>query len=109
MKSFKEWQAQDMQAIAQAIEADAGRKVPGLRTSLKQAKAGNFAAAHTPEQITARKRGRPAGTVKADAKVATTIRLDPDVLAALKAGGRGWQTKVNAVLREAMQGGKLMA
>lgn len=109
MKSLKEWQAQDMEAIAKAIEADAGQKVPGLRKSLKEAQAGQFAAVHTPEQIAARKRGRPAGTVKADTKVATTIRLDPDVLQALKAGGRGWQTRVNAVLREAIEGGKLAA
>ena len=33
-------------------------------------------------------------------KVPTTIRLDPDVLAALKATGKGWQTRVNDALRE---------
>ncbi|PUE05849.1 hypothetical protein B9Z51_17710 [Limnohabitans sp. T6-5] len=33
-------------------------------------------------------------------KVPTTIRLDADVLAALKASGRGWQTRVNDVMRE---------
>lgn len=33
-------------------------------------------------------------------KVPTTIRLDPDVLAALKATGKGWQTRVNEALRE---------
>lgn len=99
----------NIEKVAKAVEADAGHAVPGLREALAEAKAGTFAAVHTPEQIAARKRGRPAGTVKADTKIATTIRLDPDVLAALKAGGRGWQTKVNAVLREAMQGGKLAA
>ena len=28
-------------------------------------------------------------------KVPTTIRIDADVLAALKANGKGWQTRVN--------------
>ncbi|WP_147964528.1 BrnA antitoxin family protein, partial [Burkholderia pseudomallei] len=31
---------------------------------------------------------------------ATTIRLDDDVLDAFKATGRGWQTRVNAALKE---------
>lgn len=33
-------------------------------------------------------------------KTPTTIRLDADVLAALKATGKGWQTRVNEALRE---------
>jgi uncharacterized protein (DUF4415 family) len=33
-------------------------------------------------------------------KVPTTIRFDPDVLAALKASGKGWQTRVNDAMRE---------
>ena len=33
-------------------------------------------------------------------KVPTTIRFDADVLAALKAGGKGWQTRVNEAMRE---------
>lgn len=41
--------------------------------------------------------GRPP---KAACKVPTTIRFDPDVLAALKATGRGWQTRVNEAMRE---------
>jgi uncharacterized protein (DUF4415 family) len=40
-------------------------------------------------------------------KVPTTIRFDADVLAALKASGRGWQTKVNALLRQAVAAGKV--
>ena len=42
--------------------------------------------------------GRPPGSTKE----ATTIRLDADVLAALKASGAGWQTRVNELLRAAM-------
>jgi len=44
------------------------------------------------------RRGRPP---KDDAKVPTSIRLDPDVLAWFKATGPGWQTRVNEVLRKA--------
>jgi uncharacterized protein (DUF4415 family) len=71
----------------------------GLLESLAQAKRGEFAAVHTPEQITAR-RGRPVGSVKADSKVAVKLRLDPDVLAGLRATGRGWQTRVNEQMRD---------
>lgn len=43
------------------------------------------------------KRGRPHLSAP---KVPTTIRFDADVLAALKASGRGWQTRVNEAMRE---------
>ena len=47
--------------------------------------------------VTKRPRGRP----KADAtKVFTAIRLDADLLAAFKATGKGWQTRINAALRQ---------
>jgi uncharacterized protein (DUF4415 family) len=42
-------------------------------------------------------RGRPKAAVT---KIALNIRVDGDVLAAFKATGRGWQTRVNAALRE---------
>lgn len=44
------------------------------------------------------RRGRPPG--QRALKVPTTIRFDADVLAALKAGGPGWQTRVNDAMRE---------
>ena len=47
-------------------------------------------------------RGRPAGSVKADAKQAVSIRLDPDVIAHFRATGPGWQSRVNAALRKAI-------
>jgi uncharacterized protein (DUF4415 family) len=109
MKSLDKMKGLDLEKVAKAIEADAGESLPGLRESLAEAKAGKFAAVHTPEQIAARKRGRPAGTVKADAKVSTTLRVDPDVLEAFKASGKGWQTRVNDVLREAVASGKVHA
>ncbi len=36
-------------------------------------------------------------------KKSLTIRLDADVLAWLKAQGRGYQTRINKMLREAME------
>ena len=44
---------------------------------------------------------RPVGRPKAeDPKVFTAIRLDADVIAAFKATGTGWQTRVNAALKD---------
>lgn len=78
-----------------------------LERSLQEALAGEGRVT-TPEQIMARRKpGRPAGTTKADAKVRTTIRLDPDVLEAFKARGAGWQTRINDVLRADIQAGRI--
>lgn len=88
--------------VAAAIEADAGRALPGLRESLNEARSGQFAQVHTPERITARRRGRPAGSVQAMTKEPVKLRLDPDVLAALRATGDGWQTRVNEMLRASL-------
>lgn len=35
-------------------------------------------------------------------KTSTTVRVDADVLAWLKSQGKGYQTRINAILREAM-------
>jgi uncharacterized protein (DUF4415 family) len=43
-----------------------------------------------------RLRGRPKA---AQTKVAVKLRLDPDIVAALRATGEGWQTRVNDALR----------
>ena len=50
-------------------------------------------------ELLTRSRGRPA---KEDRKVSTTVRLDSDVLQAFQQDGRGWQTRINKVLRENM-------
>ena len=42
-----------------------------------------------------RSRGRP---LKEKKKVPVTLRLDPDVVKALRASGPGWQTRTNALL-----------
>lgn len=74
--------------------------------SIRQLKRGEFAQVHTPEAITAR-RGRPVGSVATVTKSPVKLRLDPDVLAALRATGKGWQTRVNALLREAVGSGRM--
>ena len=43
------------------------------------------------------RRGRP---IKETPKISTTLRLDADLLKALRAKGKGWQSRVNEVLRE---------
>ena len=96
MKSLK---TLNVDKVAAAIEADAGQALPGLRQSLAEAKAGLAGRVHTPEQIAARRRGRPAGSVAAVTKEPVKLRLDPDVLAALRATGDGWQTRINDMLR----------
>jgi len=58
-----------------------------------------LAEAEVPEAPIAR-RGRPLGSFKANPKVSTTIRFDQDIVDALKASGRGWQTRVNDAVRE---------
>ena len=40
------------------------------------------------------------GTQKAAVKQATTIRLSPDVMAAFKATGAGWQTRIDNALKD---------
>ena len=49
----------------------------------------------------AKKRGRPAGS---GTKEQVAIRFDKDVLAAAKASGPGWQTRINALARREFLG-----
>ena len=46
-----------------------------------------------------KKRGER-GAQKKPLKVPTTIRFDADLLDALKASGKGWQTRVNDAMRD---------
>ena len=46
---------------------------------------------------------RRRGPGKSALKVLTTIRFDADVLEAFRSSGAGWQTRMNAVLREWMK------
>lgn len=45
------------------------------------------------------RRGRPKAAVT---KEQINVRLDPDVLARLREGGPGWQSRINAILRNAL-------
>ncbi len=51
------------------------------------------------QELMRRSRGRP---LKADKKVNQTLRIDVDVLEAYRQEGKGWQTRINEVLREHM-------
>lgn len=53
------------------------------------------------EYAQARRMGRPPLPVT---KPTLNMRIDADVLEALRASGRGWQTKVNAILRREVLG-----
>jgi uncharacterized protein (DUF4415 family) len=44
------------------------------------------------------RRGRP---VTGEAKQQVTLRLDPEIILAFKAGGKGWQRRMNDALRAA--------
>ena len=80
-----EWSRKDMDQARPAAEV-----LPGL------------IGAKPTEELFRRGRGRPP---KANRKVNQTIRLvDPNVLAAYRQEGRGWQTRINTVLREHMPG-----
>jgi uncharacterized protein (DUF4415 family) len=46
------------------------------------------------------RRGRP---LAKELKQAVNIRLSPDIVAAFKSTGKGWQTRVNNALREWLQ------
>lgn len=48
--------------------------------------------------------GRPPAEVK---KVPVKLRLDPEVVDALRASGPGWQTRINAMLASKIKNGKV--
>ena len=51
------------------------------------------------------RRGRPAALAP---RQAAKLRLDPDMLAALRATGDGWQTRINDMLRASLRlGGRV--
>jgi len=51
-------------------------------------------------------KARPRGPQKKPCKTSTTIRLDAEVLEAFKAMGKGWQTRMNNVLKAYVQSSK---
>ena len=50
------------------------------------------------------RRGRPRA---AQQRPMLSMRMDADLLAHLRASGRGWQTRVHTLLREAVAAGRL--
>ena len=50
-----------------------------------------------------RKPGRPVGYIKPNAKQLISLRLDKDIIAKFKAGGPGWQSRMNEALRKAAE------
>ena len=51
------------------------------------------------------KKLRSRGPQRALTKVATTVRFDVDVVDHFKAGGPGWQTRINSALKKAIEVG----
>jgi uncharacterized protein (DUF4415 family) len=49
------------------------------------------------------RRGRPPS---ANRKIPVKLRIDPDLVAALRASGPGWHTRLNELIREAVQRAK---
>ncbi len=73
-----------------------------LMESIAQAKRGEFARVHTPEEIAQRvalrKAGRPVGSKQAVTKKAISLRIAPDTLELLRSTGKGWQTRAAEAL-----------
>ena len=53
-----------------------------------------------PELVAATRRGR--GNPRSPTKDLVSLRLDKDVLATLRAGGSGWQSRANDMLRKGL-------
>ncbi|CAM3878061.1 BrnA antitoxin family protein [Castellaniella denitrificans] len=56
-----------------------------------------------PESLQRKLRGQR-GLQKAPRKIQTVVRYDVDIIDAFKAGGAGWQTRMNQALREWLRG-----
>lgn len=81
------------------MDAETKAFADAVLASIQQAKRGEGRVT-TPEQIMTRCKGRPVGSVKSTPKVATTIRLSSEVSAAFRATGAGWQTRIDAALKD---------
>jgi len=56
--------------------------------------------------LTAKRKPGERGPQKAPTKVQVTLRLDRSVVDHFKASGPGWQTRMNAALRNHVRGGR---
>lgn len=69
-------------------------------TRLQAAIAGDDSTWEAPKGAEVRRRGRPVGSNKEQ----VTVKLDRDVVAALKGTeSKGWQTRMNTTLRDALK------
>ena len=92
-----------MATRSKAMDAEQQAFAADVLTSLRQAKAGQHARV-TPgeviaERVATKARGRPK---LAATKPMLSMRTDQDILDHLRASGKGWQTRVNALLRDAV-------
>lgn len=53
------------------------------------------------------KKSRPGRPPVAVSRPTLNMRVDADILECLRASGKGWQTRVNSLLREAVERGKI--
>lgn len=60
----------------------------------------DFRSAMTFDELQAEVKRRFRGSQKKPIKIPTTIRFDQDVITALRAMGKGWQTRTNEIMRE---------
>ncbi len=62
---------------------------------------GDFAKARPLDEILVEHGYPPIGRPKsANPKQAVNLRLDPEIVEHFKAGGKGWQTRINTVLKD---------
>lgn len=93
--------AQDNAAINAAVATDADSPEWTEADFARAKPASDFfdPATHAKLSALQRKPGER-GLQKAPIKISTTIRLSPDVVAAFKATGEGWQTRIDAALKD---------
>jgi uncharacterized protein (DUF4415 family) len=92
--SSKRFSPAEIAAAKAAAAAEPSAKAPKVDWGQGTVTSGGGVAA----TIAALRRTR--GPNKRPAKEQVAIRLDPDVVGALRASGPGWQTRVNAALKE---------
>ena len=69
-------------------------------TKEEEAHWANAVVSHSLPELHQQLAKRRRGPARSPLKVSTTIRFDAEVLAALKASGKGWQTRGNTAIRE---------
>jgi uncharacterized protein (DUF4415 family) len=93
-------------ALSRAQLADARRRAQAALDAMSEEEDAEITAAALadpdaqPVDDLLRRRGRPALPPERK-KVPVFLKLDPDVVQRFKAGGAGWQTRMNAALRKA--------